>query len=75
MTDTPQPAAEVKPPKGVYGAAVLLGLWMLVPPLLGFYLLSQIEPLTGWFRQDLLTGAALFALGYMVCCGLGILPT
>jgi uncharacterized membrane protein YdjX (TVP38/TMEM64 family) len=69
--DVPQ----MKPPPGVYGAGVLLALWVLLPPFAGFYLLSQIAPLTDWFRQDGLRGPALFALGYALCCGGGLLPT
>jgi uncharacterized membrane protein YdjX (TVP38/TMEM64 family) len=64
-----------KPPPGVYGAGVLLALWVLLPPFLGFYLLSQIAPLTEWFRQDAVRGPAVFALGYALCCGAGLLPT
>ena len=68
-----KPAA--KPPPGVYGAGALLALWVVLPPFAGFYLLSQIAPLTDWFRQDGLKGPALFALGYALCCGGGLLPT
>ena len=74
-TKAPEGAPAPKPPPGVYGAGALLALWVLLPPLLGFYLLSQIEPLTEWFRQDGLKGPALFALGYALCCGAGLLPT
>ena len=74
-TKAPEGAPAPKPPPGVYGAGALLALWVLLPPLLGFYLLSQIEPLTEWFRQDGLKGPVLFALGYALCCGAGLLPT
>ena len=68
-------APRMKPPPGVYGAGVLLALWVLLPPFAGFYLLSQIAPLTDWFRQDGLRGPAIFAAGYALCCGAGLLPT
>ena len=71
----PRRAEPAPTPPGVYGAGVLLALWMLLPPFAGFYLLSQIEPLTDWFRSEGLKGPAMFALGYAVCCGAGLLPT
>jgi uncharacterized membrane protein YdjX (TVP38/TMEM64 family) len=64
-----------RPPAGVYGAGALLLLWMGLPAVLGVYLLTQIAPLTEWLGQDRLQGAAIFALGYAVCCGSGVLPT
>ena len=67
--------AKPKPPPGVYGAAVLLALWSILPVMAGFYLLSQIAPLTEWFRSEGLKGPAVFALGYALCCGAGLLPT
>jgi uncharacterized membrane protein YdjX (TVP38/TMEM64 family) len=62
-------------PPGVYGAGVLMALWSVVPLFMGAYLLSQIAGLTEWFRAEGVKGPALFALGYAVCCGGGVLPT
>lgn len=64
-----------KPPPGVYGAGVLLALWSLVPMFMGVYLLSQIATLADRFRADGIRGPVIFALGYAVCCGAGLLPT
>jgi uncharacterized membrane protein YdjX (TVP38/TMEM64 family) len=42
---------------------------------MGAYLLSQIATLTDWFRAEGVKGPAMFALGYALCCGAGVLPT
>ncbi|NBX26241.1 MAG: TVP38/TMEM64 family protein [Planctomycetes bacterium] len=71
---TEAPAAS-RPPPGVYGAGALLAIWSVVPFFMGAYLLSQIATLTEWFRADGLRGPVVFAMGYALCCGAGLLPT
>ncbi len=71
----PLDAPVVPTPPGVFGAGILLAIWSILPALLGFVLLAEIEPLTQWLGRDPIQGAVIFAVAYAVCCGTGLLPT
>jgi len=66
------------PPKSdprLHATAALGIAWALVPLLLGFVLIGSIGIIGDWLREDLLRGAALFALLFAITSGLGLLPT
>jgi uncharacterized membrane protein YdjX (TVP38/TMEM64 family) len=69
-------------------ASTLLGvLWVTTPPLFGFWILAEIGSIGDWLRglggpiivvgsnEIALGGLVVYALLFMLCSGVGILPT
>jgi len=69
------------------GSTILGICWVALPPLLGFWIIAEIGAIGDWLRTfggpELVIGGAsaplygllIYAACFMVCCGLGILPT
>ena len=78
---------EVLERRRLIGSTILGICWVALPPLLGFWIIAEIGSIGDWFRSfggpelQFAGGSAplygLFAYAglFMVCCGLGILPT
>ncbi len=54
---------------------VLGGLWITVPPLMGFWLIARIGPVGDWLRERPEDGLIIFTLVFAVTSGIGVLPT
>ena len=69
------------------GSTILGICWVAFPPLLGFWIIAEIGAIGDWLMtfggpeiviaggSVPLYGLLIYAACFMVCCGLGILPT
>jgi uncharacterized membrane protein YdjX (TVP38/TMEM64 family) len=58
------------------GPAGVLGVvWAILPGVAGFYLLSQIGPVSEWLQSRESAGLAAYVAAFILTAGLGLLPT
>ncbi len=56
-------------------AAVLGGLWTVLPAIGGFVLLANMAPVSDWLRSHQQAGYAIYIVIFILSAGLGLLPT
>lgn len=80
MTQNQPAQTSIAPEEGLLrrlGGSALLGLfWSFAPPLGSIVLFTFINPIGDWLRgHDGMLGLVLYAIGFVVLVGIGLLPT
>lgn len=80
--DSPEPGRTLWQALRSLGGAGILGLaWVAMPPIGGLLLFAYMKSIAEWFKshgdigQGEFEGIGLYVVGFVVCAGLGLLPT
>ena len=56
-------------------AAILGGVWTVLPALGGFALLAMVGPVSDWLNSHQEYGPFVYAAAFIIAAGIGVLPT